>query len=139
MYLLVILLPLISSLCCGFGGFFLGRFGALLLSCLCLCFSFLTAVLIFYEVVLGGALVTLPLWDWLVADHFTIHLGLLYDPLTSLMLLVITFISFLVHVYSLDYMSHDPYQIRFFCYLSLFTFFMLLLVTADNLLQLFAG
>ena len=75
----------------------------------------------------------------MLVDGFQIHFGLLFDPLTSFMLVIITFISFLVHVYSLDYMSHDPYQTRFFCYLSLFTFFMLLLVTADNFLQLFIG
>lgn len=139
MYLLVLLLPLISSFCCGLLGFFLGRQASLLLSCGLLFLSFLVASCIFYEIILGGSVVTLSLWDWLVNDHFTIHLGLLYDPLTSFMLLVITFISFLVHIYSIDYMSHDPYQTRFFCYLSLFTFFMLFLVTADNFLQLFAG
>lgn len=128
-----------SSLCCGFLGFLLGRLGVLYLSCSLLLLSLTFSLLIFYEVMLGGSLVILPLWDWLLNDSLSIHLGLLFDPLTALMLLVITFISFLVHLYSVDYMAHDPYQSRFFCFLSLFTFFMLLLVTADNFLQLFAG
>ncbi|MCB1713225.1 MAG: hypothetical protein KDH96_12370 [Candidatus Riesia sp.] len=72
-------------------------------------------------------------------NNFNISIGLLFDSLTSFMLLIITIISFFVHFYSIEYMSHDPHINRFFSYLSLFTFFMLLLVTSDNFLQLFLG
>lgn len=139
MYLLILILPLMSSLCCGVLGFYVGRLGVLFLSCFMLLLTLFLSILIFYEVMLGGSRVTLSLWDWLLHDSFSIHCGLLFDPLTAFMLVVIAAISFVVHVYSVDYMASDPHQSRFMCYLSLFTFFMLLLVTADNFLQLFAG
>jgi len=79
------------------------------------------------------------LFDWAVLDFFSVSFGLLFDNVTAIMLLIITCISFFVHLYSLEYMSHDPHLNRFISYLSLFTFFMLMLVTADNFLQLFIG
>jgi len=73
------------------------------------------------------------------SDLFTPYWGFYFDPLTSVMLVIITLISTLVHFYSVSYMSEDPHIIRFMSYLSLFTFFMVILVTADNFLQLFVG
>jgi len=63
----------------------------------------------------------------------------MFDSLTVIMFMIVTFISFLVHVYSIEYMGYDPHLSRFMCYLSLFTFFMLILVSADNFLQMFVG
>jgi NADH-quinone oxidoreductase subunit L len=79
------------------------------------------------------------LYNWIVLDYSKIVIGFLFDSLTSVMLLIITSISFFVHLYSIGYMSHDPHLNRFMSYLSLFTFFMLILVTSDNFLQLFLG
>lgn len=72
-------------------------------------------------------------------DATTINIGLLFDSLTCMMLIIVTGISFLVHLYSIGYMSHDPHISRFMSYLSLFTFFMLVLVTSDNYVQMFIG
>jgi len=70
---------------------------------------------------------------------FTVHWGFLFDSLTVIMMCVVTFISSLVHFYSFEYMYSDPYLIRFMAYLSFFTFFMLVLITADNFVQIFLG
>lgn len=72
-------------------------------------------------------------------DIYTITIGLLFDSLSSSMIIVVTTISMFVHLYSAAYMSHDPYIIRFMSYLSIFTFFMLMLITSDNFLQFFMG
>jgi len=72
-------------------------------------------------------------------DIYQVKFGLLFDSLSSIMAIVVTGISFFVHCYSIDYMSHDPHICRFMSYLSLFTFFMLILITADNFVQLFIG
>lgn len=139
MYLLILLLPLFSFLYT----FLLGRcLGQRMTLLFCITFSllgFLLSLYFFYEVVLGGTVVSLPLYSWARLGLWEITLGLYFDFLTCVMLVVITSISFLVHFYSLGYMSHDPYILRFMSYLSLFTFFMLLLVTADNFFQLFLG
>jgi NADH:ubiquinone oxidoreductase subunit 5 (subunit L)/multisubunit Na+/H+ antiporter MnhA subunit len=84
-------------------------------------------------------LVSITLYNWIILDYSKIVIGFLFDSLTSVMLLIITSISFFVHLYSIGYMSHDPHLNRFMSYLSLFTFFMLILVTSDNFLQLFLG
>jgi NADH:ubiquinone oxidoreductase subunit 5 (subunit L)/multisubunit Na+/H+ antiporter MnhA subunit len=72
-------------------------------------------------------------------SSFTVSFGLMFDSLTAVMLIVVTTVSSLVHIYSTEYMNGDPHLPRFMSYLSLFTFFMLILVTADNILQLFIG
>ena len=77
--------------------------------------------------------------DWIVSGNLQSSWSLKFDTLTSVMLVVVTSVSALVHIYSIGYMSHDPHQYRFFSYLSFFTFAMLMLVTSDNLLQLFFG
>lgn len=76
---------------------------------------------------------------WIQAGSLLIKWGFLFDTVTVIMLIVVTSVSFLVHLYSIEYMSEDPHVARFFSYLSLFTFFMLILVTAENLVQLFVG
>src|SRR3546814_2322235 len=79
------------------------------------------------------------LFTWIDSGSFEVSWALKVDTLTAVMLLVVTGVSSMVHVYSVGYMAHDPYKPRFFAYLSLFTFFMLMLVTADNFVQMFFG
>lgn len=83
--------------------------------------------------------VYIKLATWMSSDVLQIDWGFMFDSLTVSMCVVVTFISFLVHVYSTEYMSHDPHLPRFMSYLSLFIFFMLILVTADNFVQMFVG
>ncbi|MHB8619782.1 MAG: NADH-quinone oxidoreductase subunit L, partial [Chloroflexota bacterium] len=89
--------------------------------------------------VLGGARANASFYSWIVSGSFHIDLGYLVDPLAAIMLLIVTSVSLLVHIYSVGYMEHDHSFWRFFTYLPLFTFAMLILVLANNFLQLFAG
>jgi len=132
------MLPLIGFLFSAFGRYF-GRELAPVLSVVSVFFSFLVSVFCFYEVCLSGSVVSLKCFTWILFESTVITFGLLFDSLTCVMLLIVTGISFLVHLYSLEYMLFDPHRIRFVGYLSLFTFFMLVLVTADNYLQMFVG
>lgn len=93
----------------------------------------------FMEVGLNGKTETFIACSWITCDLFTADWGFLFDSLTVTMLLVVTFVSTLVHIYSCSYMNEDPQLAKFMCYISLFTFFMLMLVTANNFLQLFFG
>ncbi|MDA0676009.1 MAG: NADH-quinone oxidoreductase subunit L [Proteobacteria bacterium] len=106
--------------------------GALLLAAL-------FAILVFNDVVIGGKAGTLEVLNWIDSGSLEISWALKADTLTAVMLLVVCIVSAMVHVYSIGYMSHDPDVPRFMAYLSLFTFFMLMLVTADNLVQMFFG
>ena len=101
--------------------------------------TLLTALFIFFEVALSGAVCYLKLFNWFSVGLFYVDWGFLFDSLTATMLIVITSISFLVHMYAIEYMRGDPFVARFMAYLSLFTWFMIILVTADNLVQLFVG
>jgi proton-translocating NADH-quinone oxidoreductase chain L len=139
MLLSVLLFPIISMILCGFFGFFLGPTGVRIISLICLSFTFFYSVLLFILYSLLGNLILLPLTLWINLGQFYLEWCLLYDSVTSIMFLVVTFISLLVHSYSFDYMENDPHFPRFIAYLSLFTFFMLILVSADNFLQLFIG
>ena len=135
MYLTVLILPLLSSILCGFFGRFIGIRGSQILSTCLISISAILSFIIFYEVVLLTNIVSFHLFPWLLNSHW----GFLFDSLTAIMLIVVTFISALVHLYSIGYMSLDPHVPRFMSYLSIFTFFMLVLVTSDNFLQLFVG
>lgn len=139
MYLILIFLPLLSSIIAGMFGRFIGSLGASILTVSCLIFTFFISVFIFYEVGLSGSPVFLKLICWIDSELFNIDWGFLFDSLTVIMCCVVSFISCLVHLYSTEYMSHDPHLPRFMSYLSLFTFFMLILVTADNFVQMFVG
>lgn len=139
MYILVLFLPLVSFLLIGCFGFFFGRYASIFLSCLSIFLAFLNACFIFYEICLCTSVVSLTWYDWLFLGVYHIEIGFLFDTLSSCMILIITFISLLVHIYSVSYMWHDPYIPRFMSYLSFFTFFMLFLVTSDNFFQLFIG
>lgn len=139
MYIVVLFLPLLSFIFSGLLGRYFGRIICKLLAVSCIFVTFLLSLFIFYEIGLSQSVVEIELYDWLILYENSINFGLLFDSLTCVMLVVISFISFIVHLYSLGYMEHDPYLCRFLCYLSLFTFFMEFLVTADNFLQLFIG
>ena len=103
---------------------------------------FLTLILsyfIFFEVVLGGSICFFKLFSWFNIGLFNVSWGFYFDPVSSVMLIVVNTISFFVHFYSIDYMKYDFFSSRFMSYLSLFTLFMLILVSSDNYLQLFVG
>lgn len=139
MYLLIVFLPFVSSISVGFFGRFLGFYGASLLSTSCIFLSFLLSLFGFYEVALVGCFSYVKLASWVSSEVLHIDWGFMFDSLTIVMCCVVNFISCLVHLYSTEYMSHDPHLPRFMSYLSLFTFFMLILVTSDNFIQMFVG
>ena len=139
MYLLIVFFPLLGSLASGFFGRFLGSRGAAVITTACVILSSVLSCIAFYEVALGASVCTLQVAPWIKSELFDASWGLLFDSLTVVMLVVVTFISTLVHLYSTEYMEQDPHLPRFMSYLSLFTFFMLILVTANNFLQLFLG
>ena len=134
MYLNIIFLPFISSIISGFFGRFLGFYGISMLTTSCLFLSFLISIFIFYEVAFIGCFSYIKLFTWFNSEVLFVDWGFMFDSLTVTMCCVVTFISCLVHVYSVEYMFSDPHLPRFMSYLSLFTFFMLILITADNLL-----
>lgn len=139
MYLLIIILPLFSAIISGLAGRWIGYYGSSLLSSTCILFSMLLSFFIFYEVGLSGLPCFITLFSWINSGTLLINWGFLFDGLTSVMLIVVTVVSSLVHIYSIKYMEEDPHVPRFMAYLGIFTFFMLVLVTSDNLVQLFLG
>jgi proton-translocating NADH-quinone oxidoreductase chain L len=139
MVILVLLFPFLNTIFSGFLGFFLGNYGVAIISIICLSLTFFYSLLLFVYIALLGDVLLIPMWTWFNVGPFFLQWVLLYDSVTSIMFLVVTFISLLVHFYSIDYMGNDPHFPRFMSYLSLFTFFMLILVSADNFLQLFVG
>jgi NADH-ubiquinone oxidoreductase chain 5 len=139
MSLLIILLPLISSFISGFLGRYIGRTGAVFVTCSLIGFTFLITWFLFYEIALCHSNCNIKLFPWIISHNLYVEWGFLFDTLTVSMLIVVITVSFLVHVYSMSYMNQDPHLARFMSYLSLFTFFMIILVTADNFLQLFLG
>ena len=139
MYLILVFLPLIGSITAGLFGRKIGPKGASIVTVTLLFITFLISVFAFYEVALIGSPTYIKLTTWVNSELFNVDWGFLFDSLTVVMCCVVTFVSTLVHLYSTEYMSHDPHLPRFMSYLSLFTFFMLILVTADNYIQMFVG
>ena len=139
MYLLIVLFPILGSLSAGCFGRMLGFRGAALVTTSCVFFSFLCSTIAFYEVALCASPVYIHCCSWFFCELFDASWGFYFDTLTVVMLIVITSISTLVHLYSISYMADDPHIPRFMAYLSIFTFFMLMLVTADNFIQMFLG
>lgn len=139
LYLTIILAPLIASVITGLFGFCLGRRISHSLTILGVLAATIASYLLFYKVQYQGLTYSGPLYTWLAFGGQKFTIGLLIDQLTSVMLVVVTTVSLLVHIYTIGYMAHaDGYQ-RFFSYISLFTFMMIMLVVADNFLQLFFG
>lgn len=139
MYLSIIFLPLFGAIISGFGGRYLGRYGSSIVSFICVILSSILSILAFYEIGFGGQACYIKLITWIDSGNLNVNWGFLFDSLTVIMLVVITFISSLVHLYSIKYMEEDPHTPRFMSYLEVFTFFMLVLVTADNVIQMFVG
>lgn len=135
----VVFLPLLGAVIAGFFGRVIGDRGAYWVTSTFLCISALLSCALFYDVALLGNPRTVELVQWVNSGVFEFAWSLRVDTLTAVMLIVVTVVSAVVHVYSIGYMAHDRSIPRFFAYLSLFTFFMLMLVTADNLIQLFFG
>ena len=138
MYTLIIYLPLISFFICLFLGRYIGMNGAKIISNLCLLISFILSLLIFTEWNFGVNL-SVNLTTWFNVGILSVPLCTHFDHITNCMLMLITMVSFLVHLFSTSYMDGDPHITRFMGYLSLFTFFMLVLVTANNIVQMFIG
>ena len=139
MYILVLFIPLLSAMISGFFGRKIGTRGAGILTSSCISITVIISGWIFYETVLNGSSTYLKLCRWFDSELLTAGFGLQFDSLTSTMLILITSVSALVHIYSTGYMSDDPHIPRFMSYLSLFTFLMIVLVTSDNYVQLFIG
>nr|YP_010437923.1 NADH dehydrogenase subunit 5 [Fragaria x ananassa]YP_010438049.1 NADH dehydrogenase subunit 5 [Fragaria pentaphylla]UTB64233.1 NADH dehydrogenase subunit 5 [Fragaria nilgerrensis]UTB64147.1 NADH dehydrogenase subunit 5 [Fragaria x ananassa]UTB64175.1 NADH dehydrogenase subunit 5 [Fragaria x ananassa]UTB64382.1 NADH dehydrogenase subunit 5 [Fragaria pentaphylla] len=139
MYLLIVFLPLLGSSVAGFFGRFLGSEGSAIMTTTCVSFSSILSLIAFYEVAPGASACYLRIAPWISSEMFDASWGFLFDSPTVVMLIVVTSISSLVHLYSISYMSEDPHSPRFMCYLSILTFFMPMLVTGDNSLQLFLG
>lgn len=136
----IIFLPLLGALIAGLGGHKLGDKGSQIVTCAALCTSALLSIFVFYDVGFSGsgARETL-LFPWIEAGGLKVNWSLKVDTLTAVMLMVVTSVSAMVHLYSVGYMHGDKGVPRFMSYLSLFTFFMLVLVTSGNLLQMFFG
>ena len=139
MYLYIIFSSLFNSILIGLFGKFLGRQAVIYISLLTLISGFMCAVIILYEILLNNNILVITLYNLLIISEIKIDIGFLFDSLTSIMLLVVLSISTLVHIFTAGYMSHDPFIVRFYTFLGFFTFFMIILVTADNFLQLFVG
>tara|TARA_B100000029_G_scaffold496299_1_gene562445 strand:- start:2949 stop:4856 length:1908 start_codon:yes stop_codon:yes gene_type:complete len=136
---LIIFLPLIGSIISGFFGKKLGENFCQILTCLLVSISAILSLFIFYKVLNFNYSSNKLIFSWISSGEFLVNWSIIIDPLTSVMLVVVSLISSIIHFYSIGYMSHDPHKPRFMAYLSLFTFAMLTLVTADNFLQLFFG
>jgi len=139
MYLAILTLPLLSATVAGFLGRKVGKTGSHFITCGSLVLTALLAFVAFYEVGLCQSPVSIKLMSWIDSEFMLVSWGFNYDSLTVSMLLPVLIVSALVHIYSTNYMGEDPHNQRFFSYLSMFTFFMLMLVTGDNYLVMFIG
>src|SRR6266571_7642 len=138
LYLLVPLAPLAGAIAAGLFGRRIGRAGAHRAAIIGVAISFVASCLIFADV-LNGTVFNGPVYTWLVSGGTRFEIGFLIDRLSALMMVVVSFVSLMVHVYTVGYMADDPGYQRFFAYTALFTFSMLMLVMANNFLQLFFG
>jgi len=139
MYLAIIILPLLGSIASGFFGRKIGVSGAQLITCTAVVTTTVLAVFAFFEVGLNNIPVSIEVFRWIDSESLNVSWGFNFDSLTVSMLIPVLIVSSLVHIYSIGYMSHDPHNQRFFSYLSLFTFMMVILVTANNYLLMFVG
>lgn len=139
MYLTLIALPLLGSIVSGLFGRKVGVSGAQWVTCTCLVATTVFAIVAFFEVGLQSVPVKIQLFRWIDCESLNVLWDFRFDSLTVSMLIPVLLVSCLVHIYSIGYMSHDPHNPRFFSYLSLFTFMMIILVTANNFLLMFVG
>ena len=139
MYLAIIILPLLGAIVSGFFGRKVGVRGAQLVTSLSIILTTLLVIIAFLEVGLNNIPVSINLFRWIDSESLDILWDFHFDSLTVSMLIPVLIVSSLVHIYSIGYMSQDPHNQRFFSYLSLFTFMMIILVTANNFLLMFVG
>jgi NADH-quinone oxidoreductase subunit L len=135
----LLFLPLLASITSGFFGKYIGDRNSEIVTSLFVSISALLSLILFYEVIINGYENNVVIGTWINSGTLDVNWSIKVDALSSVMLVVVTLVSSLVHIYSIGYMSHDPHKPRFMAYLSLFTFAMLTLVTSDNFLQLFFG
>ena len=139
-YLTIVLAPLAAAIVAGLFGKQIGRAGAHWITIVAVGLSFALSTLVLKAMVFDGASAeNISLYTWAVTDGLSMEVGFLVDRLAALMMVVVTFVSFMVHIYTIGYMQDDPGYQRFFSYISLFTFSMLMLVMSNNFLQLFFG
>jgi len=139
-YLTIVLAPLAAAIVAGLFGKQIGRGWAHTITIFAVGLSCVLSFYVLYQMYWGGATSeNIGVYTWAVTDGLRMEVGFLVDRLTVLMMAVVTFVSFMVHIYTIGYMSEDPGYQRFFSYISLFTFSMLMLVMSNNFLQLFFG
>ncbi len=137
--LAVPLAPLVGAIAAGLFGKAIGRAGAHRITILGVAIAFVISAMTLYSVVVDGARFNATIYEWLDLGGLKMEIGFLVDGLTAMMMCVVTFVSLMVHLYTIGYMEEDPGYQRFFSYISLFTFSMLMLVMSNNFLQLFFG
>ncbi len=133
------LAPLVGAIVAGLFGRWVGRRGAHAITILGVAVAFVLSALVLKDVAVDGARFNATIYEWMVIGGLKMEVGFLVDGLTAMMMCVVTFVSLMVHVYTIGYMEDDPGYQRFFAYISLFTFSMLMLVMSNNFLQLFFG
>src|ERR1043165_6161431 len=137
---LIVFLPLLGALVVGLGGSSIGAKASEYVTTGLMLIAAVLSWIVFFDVALGDhERITVPVMRWVQSGGIDVEWAFRIDTLTAVMFVVVNTVSTLVHVYSIGYMHHDPHRPRFFAYLSLFTFAMLMLVTADNLAQMFFG
>jgi NADH-quinone oxidoreductase subunit L len=139
MEITLLFLPLLASIVSGFFGKYIGDKNSEIITSLFVSISALLSIFLFYQVIVNQYESNVVIATWINSGTLDVNWSIKVDALSSVMLVVVTLVSSLVHIYSIGYMSHDPHKPRFMAYLSLFTFAMLTLVTSDNFLQLFFG
>uniref|UniRef100_A0A896YS00 NADH-ubiquinone oxidoreductase chain 5 n=1 Tax=Coniophora puteana TaxID=80637 RepID=A0A896YS00_9AGAM len=139
MYLSILIFPLLASFSAGLLGRKIGVTGAHIITCSCLTISSILATVAFYEVGICGSPVSIYLTSWVDSEFMSISWEFLFDQLTVSMMIPVLYISTVIHIYTTSYLAEDPHNQRFFSYLSLFTFFMLVLVAGANYFVMFIG
>ena len=139
MEIALLILPLIAAITSGFFGKYIGDKNSEIITSVFVSISAFLSLILFYQVIVNHYESNVVIATWINSGTLNVNWSIKVDALSSVMLVVVTLVSSLVHIYSIGYMSHDPHKPRFMAYLSLFTFSMLTLVTSDNFLQLFFG
>ena len=135
----ILFLPLAASIIAGFFGRFIGDRNSEIITSALVSISAFLSIFVLYQVIENQYEENIVIATWINSGSLDVNWSMMIDPLSAVMLVVVTSVSSLVHIYSIGYMSHDPHKPRFMAYLSLFTFAMLMLVTSDNFIQLFFG
>lgn len=139
MYQIIVFAPLVAALIAGLFGRQIGVKGAQIVTCGALVISAALSWVVFFQIALGNTVDHVIIMNWVTSGDLSFNWGFKVDTLTAVMLVVVNTVSCIVHIYSVGYMAHDPHKPRFMAYLSFFTFSMLMLVTADNFIQMFFG